>query len=243
MNAKSFKKLVKLAINGAGYDVYRRTPGTNATLQLLTSLQHFGVDFVVDVGANTGQFAGGLRASGYDGSILSVEPLSEAYVKLVSTARRDPKWQVHDRCAAGDHDGEIEINISGNSVSSSVLPIMETHVAAAEQSDYVGKETVKLLKLDTIVPPYLSAGNQTFLKIDTQGFEWEVLNGAYDILTEVRGIVCELSLVQLYDVQRLWMDVLERLENEGLSLWSLNRGFTDFRNGRALQFDATFFRL
>ncbi len=60
---------------------------------------------------------------------------------LSEAAGRDPKWHVNPRCAIGDYDGEIEINISGNSVSSSVLPMMESHSSAAEGSAYVGVET------------------------------------------------------------------------------------------------------
>ena len=81
------------------------------------------------------------------------------------------------------------------------------------------------------------------MKIDTQGYEWAVLDGAKKILPRIKGILCELSLVELYKGQHLWMDLLNRLENEEFTLWSIQRGFTDRISGRTLQIDATFFRL
>ena len=77
--------------------------------------------------------------------------------------------------------------------------------------------------------------------IDTQGFEWEVLDGASDTFVRARGVLCELSLVPLYEGQRLWLDLIERLESAGFVHWSFPKGLTDPRDGRTLQVDAIFF--
>jgi hypothetical protein len=50
---------------------------------------------------------------------------------------RDSQWQIHPRTAIGDFDGEIEINIAGNSVSSSVLPMLDSHSLAAREKHSV----------------------------------------------------------------------------------------------------------
>ncbi len=81
------------------------------------------------------------------------------------------------------------------------------------------------------------------MKIDTQGYEWNVLDGAEETLSKLKGLHCELSLVQLYEGQRLWLELLGRLEKEGFTLWNLQPGFTDTTSGRTLQVDATFFRV
>ncbi len=81
------------------------------------------------------------------------------------------------------------------------------------------------------------------VKIDTQGFEWQVFDGAAETLRNAQGVICELSLVPLYEGQRLWRDIIDRLEGEGFTLWALLRGFTDSRNGRSMQVDAVFLRL
>ena len=80
------------------------------------------------------------------------------------------------------------------------------------------------------------------MKIDTQGYEWQVLDGAYKTLSNAKGIICELSLLPLYEGQQLWRQIIERLEEEGFVLWALHKAFSDKNNGRTLQLDAVFLR-
>jgi len=161
---------------------------------------------------------------------------------LSAKASRDQKWHVHPRCAIGDYDGEITINIAANSVSSSVLPMMELHKSVNAASVYVGSESVPIYRLDSVSPGYLAKSHRPFLKIDTQGFEWQVLEGACQTLPQMQGVLCELSLVPLYEGGRLWLDMIKHLESEGFTLWCIQKGFLDARDGRTLQVDATFIR-
>jgi len=236
------KFVTKRLINAAGFDLHRLSPKRNPAYQLLIGLKRFNVDLVFDVGANTGQFANELRSVGYGGEIISFEPLSEAYKKLQGFATQEAKWQVHQRGAIGDFDGEIEINVSGNLVSSSVLPMTEAHSTASANSAYVGSERVPIFRLDSLAADYLSATSRHFIKIDTQGFESQVLDGASETLAGAQGLLCELSLVPLYEGQHLWLDMIERIEQAGFTLWAIQQGFTDPRDGRSLQINAVFFR-
>jgi len=238
----TFRKGIRRLINASGYDLRRLSPRSNPSFQLLKAFERFQVDLVFDVGANQGQFSLDLRAVGYKGKIVSFEPLSEAYAELKKNAAADRNWLVHRRAAIGDRDGQTEFNIAGNSVSSSVLPMLESHSSAAQNSAYVGTETVLMDRLDAVAPEYLQGVENPFLKIDTQGYEWQVLDGAEKTLAQIRGLYCELSLVPLYEGQRLWLDLIRRLEQEGFVLWALQRGFTDPRDGRTLQMNAVFFR-
>ena len=120
---------------------------------------------------------------------------------------------------------------------------MESHASAAPESAYVSAEKVPIFRLDTVATPYLEKARNPFLKIDTQGYEWHVLDGASAIVPRMRGVLCELSLVPLYEGQRLWLEIIRRLEHEGFTLWSIQMGFTDPRDGRTLQVDAIFFRV
>jgi FkbM family methyltransferase len=238
----NFKQSAQKLIHSLGWDIHRFDPNSNDYIQLLQSLDHFKIDILFDIGANKGQFSSYLRMFGYEGKIVSFEPLSDAHKILEKTAHTDGKWIVHDRTAIGDFDGKININISGNSQSSSILPMLDTHTSVAEKSAYIGTEEVSISRLDTLLPFYISTKERLFLKIDTQGFEWNVLDGAESTLKKAHGILCELSLVPLYDGQKLWLDVIHRLEQEGFTLWSIKKGFSDPRNGQTLQLDATFFR-
>ena len=99
--------------------------------QLNRFLVLHNVTTVLDVGANFGQFATTLRQAGFKGRIVSFEPQSQAYAGLVRAATSDPLWDVAPRCAVGAAAGEIEMNISNNSVSSSALPMLPDHVESA----------------------------------------------------------------------------------------------------------------
>jgi FkbM family methyltransferase len=237
------KKIIKSLIQSTGYDLRRHIPIANPTFQLLTALNKFKIDLVLDVGANIGQFASDLRSAGFAGELISFEPLASAHQSLIKAARKDANWSIHERCAIGDRNGSIKINVAGNSVSSSVLPMMELHRSACEISTYVDSEEVPLITLDVAAPQYLKKRHcRPFLKIDTQGFEWEVLNGAREILPQMHGVLCELSLASLYEGQHLWLDLIQRMESAGFALWCIQPGFTDHRDGRTLQLDAAFFR-
>ena len=127
------KSTIKNIFRMAGYDIHRLSAINNSTFQLFQGLRNFNIDLIMDVGANVGQFALALRSVGYTGNIVSFEPLTSAYAELCKVASQDKKWQVYKRCAVGHFDGEIQINIAGNSVSSSILPMAELHRAAAER--------------------------------------------------------------------------------------------------------------
>lgn len=219
----------------------RGSSAKRAARQLLKGFDRFGIDLVFDVGANMGQFAQQIRGAGFKGHIVSFEPLSDAHAKLAHAASRDALWTVHQRSAIGDRNGDIEINIAGNSVSSSILPMAAAHANAAPVSAYVGRERVPLTTIDSVIGEYFSFGRRPFLKIDTQGYEWQVLSGAANTLPLIHGVLCELSLVELYEGQLLWREMIDRLEQRGFTLWGLQPSFMD-QHGRNLQTDAIFFR-
>ena len=235
-------KLVRIIAKFFGLLIIKDRPSNSLEKQLSTILKLSKIDVVFDIGANEGQFARGIREHGYSGKIISFDPLTSARKTLLSFASRDPSWQVHEQSAIGDQDGEIEIHISGNSVSSSVLPMLESHSSAAVGSAYVGSERVPIFKLDSIANRYLEKNSNLFLKIDTQGYEWQVLDGARETLKRTQGVLCELSLVPLYHEQRLWRDIVDRLDQQGFMLWALQKGFTNPKTGQSLQMDGIFMK-
>jgi FkbM family methyltransferase len=238
----SMKRLVRRSLLRLGWDVQRFDPAISEWAQLVKQLTFHEVTTVFDVGANIGQFASRLRDAGFQGRIISFEALASAHSQLAEQARHDQHWIVAPRVALGDRDGNTKINISGNSVSSSVLPMLSAHVSALPSSEYVASESVELRKLDTIAKDYVSDDDRTFLKLDVQGFEDYVLKGASRFLSRVVGIQMEMSLVPLYDGERLFDPMLHKLEELGFELWSLIPGFVDWNTGRLLQVDGVFFR-
>lgn len=204
-------------------------------------LQHYGVDVIFDVGANTGQYARAIRDFGFTGRVVSFEPLGEAYNELQAKAAKDAKWEVV-RSAIGDTDGDIEINIAGNSQSSSIFEMLPTHVQSAPTSAYIGKEKVPIARIDSVLNQYYRPGETLFLKIDTQGFEKKVLEGAVQSMPHIAGIQLEMSIIPLYAGESLFVEMIELLEQWGYSLCSLEPGFRDPITGKLLQVDGLFFR-
>ena len=165
----TIKNSLKKALNAAGIEAHRFSPESSKLARLMASLRTYQIDLVIDVGANEGQFGQELRAGGYSGQIVSVEPMASAHARLLQVSQGDVSWHVHPRCAVGDKTGVIDLNIAGNSVSSSVLPMLAAHSKAAPESIYQGKESVPLTTLDLIVPKYIGQASAPILKIDTQG--------------------------------------------------------------------------
>ena len=236
------KQIIKKIFNIFGLEVQRYQPLSVSEAQVCQAIKKVKTNILFDIGANTGQFALKIRSNGYDGKIISFEPLANAREKLIEQASKDKNWVVHEQAALGDHNGHININISKNSVSSSILPMLSSHSDAEDDSVYIGKEKTPIIKLDSVVDSYLDKSANCFIKIDTQGYEWKVLDGAVNTLKKSKGILCELSLVPLYEKQHLWREIIERFEKEGFVLWSLQKAFTNKRNGRTLQMDAVFQR-
>jgi len=242
MNTDNFESLIRRAANRIGIDIRRHRPEASDIGRLSLMLADQKVDLVFDVGANTGQFAQSLRKAGYTQQMISFEPLSIAHAQLLHASRNDSKWDIAPRAAIGDREGEIEMHIAGNSVSSSALEMLDTHADAAPGSSYIGSEHVPLSQLDTLACNYLKPETRLFVKIDTQGYEDRVLDGATEILREARGLQLELSLVPLYQGQKLFDDLVERLRTLGFSIWAIWPGFCEPHTGRMLQVDAIFFR-
>lgn len=232
---------LRLLLQRAGVDI-ARFPGDRPEHRRALLLRSHGVTVVLDVGANHGQYGAELRRFGYTGEIVSFEPLSEPWLSLDARARADGRWRAL-RFAIGAEDSEVTINVAGNAgASSSVLPMLDSHVSAAPDARYVGAETVPQRRLDDLAPSLVGSDDRVFLKIDVQGYEQSVLDGAQRLLDSVVGVQLELSLVPLYEGGVDWREAVDLLLLKGFVLESLEPGFSDPETGQLLQVDGIFFR-
>lgn len=236
------KNAVKKAIQSAGYDLRRYAPDATTEARYFRLLQRHNVNLVFDIGANAGQFACSLRHAGYTGRIISFEPIAAAWHQLVEASQDDALWEIAPRAAIGDQSGELELHIAGNSFSSSLLEMLDSHVAAIPDSAYVRTEQVPVHRLDDVAGRYLRADSVPFLKIDTQGYEGRVLHGASQVLSRVVGLCIELSFTPLYAGQPLYREIAGYVEERGFEIWDVAPAFVDPQTERMLQIDATFFR-
>ena len=227
----------------AGLRLDRYRPHEDTWRRLVLACQRRNCETMLDIGANSGQFAVDLRSNGYSGRIISFEPLSSAHSDLRRAAANDPKWTVADRLAIGDRDGETEINIAANSHSSSLLEMLPRHQASAPDSAYVGRETIRIARLDSYMHDHgLLTSDRFAVKVDTQGFEAAVLDGAPETLSKTDVVVIELSLVPLYTGAPSFRALYERMDDLGFRCISLDSAFADLDTGEMLQVDAVFAR-
>jgi FkbM family methyltransferase len=173
------------------------------------------IDVVVDVGANTGQYGGKLRDAGYRGWIVSLEPVRATFELLKSRASSDPRWMTWPT-ALGRDAGKATINISEATVFSSVREQAAAATAFNPEARVVRRETIDVIRLDELFLT-LPAGRR-FLKIDTQGYEQEVLEGGRNCLAEFVGVQMELPIKHLY--QNVWTfhDAIAFMNSNGFEI-------------------------
>ena len=175
-------------------------------------IQHSGADLVIDIGANRGQFAQRLRATGYAGRILSVEPLPDEHAHLERISAGDPLWTIAPRIAIGGQKGEITLyRYADTSLSSALQPAGN----AAEFAD--AKEVLTpLTTLDALIAEHVSEEARLFVKIDVQGLEMQVIAGGSATLDRAAGVSVELALRRIYKDEPSYLEVLTALDAHGL---------------------------
>lgn len=227
----------RAVLNKFGFDLHRHRPPAARRTALMTAAE---VRTVLDVGANTGQYATELRRSGFDGVIFSFEPLEGAFSHLQGASASDPNWHCR-QLALSDRSGQDTIHVAGNSASSSLLTMTSAHREALPAARFVGRQEVTLSRLDT-VSGLEDVPDQLMLKLDVQGHEMAALAGATGILHRVVLIEAELSVCELYKGAPLMLQSLSIIADLGFDLVALEPGFHDPRDGRIYQFDGLFLR-
>jgi FkbM family methyltransferase len=231
--------MVQRAAARLGLHVTRSSNHIDAQRRRL--IERMGVDTVVDVGANVGDYAMELRGGGFDGRIVSFEPLAQPFSVLAARAAGDPQWLAF-QFALGSEDADRTMFRSANVVSSSLLPIDADVTGHSPETRTIGEEPVQVKRLDSLRQQVLVPGARAYLKLDVQGFEAEALAGATESLGQVVAVECELSLAAVYSGQPSAWEILRVLGERGYRPVWLERAVTDPRNGWILQMDALFVR-
>jgi FkbM family methyltransferase len=200
------RRLAKSVLEGLGFEFQRSTT-------LRRFLATHPIDLVVDAGANLGQFAELVRSKGYKGRIWSFEPVGHVFDSLAAKAALDPAWQV-SKLALGSKRGTAEINVSANHTLSSFLPA-SAKLASFDAEAPTVRETVEVQTLDKLLEE--DPAKSIFLKIDVQGFEKEVLEGAKKTLPRVHALYVELPVEQLYEGGWTFPEAINYLDDLGFT--------------------------
>lgn len=238
----SARGLIQNLFLRVGWDVRRSAYPSSEEVLLGRFLSVVHPTDVFDIGANAGQYGLSLRKCGFAGRVVSFEAIGSVHARLSAVAAKDGNWIVAPRGALGRAPGEARINVSANSVSSSLLPMNAVHVRAAPGSGYVASEIVPVARLDDVARSLLQESTRLLLKIDTQGYEEEVLAGANEVLRSVIAMQVEMSLAPLYEGAPTLRRMLELCEGLGFRLHGLIPGFYDEASAKLLQVDGLFLR-
>ena len=205
-------------------------------------LETRGIDLILDVGANIGQYGEHMRELGYREKIISFEPMREAFDILQARTVGDNEWESYNY-GLGERDQTSIINVSQNSFSSSILDMTNTHIKSAPASQYVDKQEIEIKQLDTVFEKVCGGKKGIMLKVDTQGFEKNVIDGAKASLANIEVIQLEMSILPLYQGELLFIEMIKHLGDIGFKVVSLEDGFWDEETGQQLQVDGLFAKM
>jgi hypothetical protein len=132
--------------------------------------------------------------------------------------------------------------VTKGSVNSSFLKPVERTVEQNRSSAVSEEREVKIQRLDSVIKDLGVAEQRLYMKIDTQGYEREVLHGARETLMQIDAVEVELSLVEMYEGQGLLPEVWGMLTGAGFRPAWLERGFRDPGDIWMMQVDGLFVR-
>ena len=205
-------RMVKRVARAVGVYPYPRTHSRH----LLKLLRHLRINCVLDVGAHYGEFGALLREFGYCRHIVSFEPVSASYKLLQARAERDGKWTTFPFGLAAA-DGTAEIHLYRSSDFNSLLEPSGVQDRFAANTEELGTETVILRRLDSVFGECLAgiAEPRVALKMDTQGYDLEVVRGAHESLKSILMLQSELPGISHYAGQAKMIPALEHYWAEG----------------------------
>ncbi|MGH7384245.1 MAG: FkbM family methyltransferase [Candidatus Rokuibacteriota bacterium] len=221
---KVLTSLLRRAVRAAGYKIIPRRDNHAFASHLRVLFARMGIDCVLDVGANLGQYRQFLRKEvGYTGHIASFEPQAACLRELETRARRDPLWTIYG-FALGSEGGQQSLNVMRESAFTSFLPPDSSVVPKFMHLNTIAHvETVVVKRLDDVIDEIraTSGGRSMYLKLDTQGYDLEVIKGASAALASVAALQTEISVQPIYDRMPDWLTSLRILKEHGLDVTGL----------------------
>ncbi len=231
-------RVVRSALRRRGFDV---VPYPAFGAELIALLRRLQVDCVLDVGAFTGTYGRMLRDLGYRGRIVSFEPASENFELLAREAEGDSSWETR-HFAVGSVAGTLELRLTGSPGSNSLL-VPNAYALRLMPRTFKerGSETVEVTTVDDVFDDATRGARSVFLKIDTQGFDLEVIRGAASTLDRLAAVQVELALQRTYEGQPGYLDFLAELDARGFAPALFFPTFPD-ATGRIVECDCVLIR-
>ena len=204
-------------------------------------MKEHDIKTVIDIGANTGQFASWIDKVLPQVALYSFEPLSDCYEQLIQNMKDMPNFKAFN-CALGEQDSQHQMYKSGYSPSSSLLPMAETHKKVFPHTKNSTVEEIVVRKLDTVFNE-IELEDNILIKIDTQGYEDKVIAGGKEVILRAKVVILETSFEELYEGQSLFGEIYDAMIKLGFEY----KGGLDYArknpaDGRVLQEDSIFIK-
>lgn len=193
---------------------------------------------ILDIGANTGQFALQFHQLLPDATLYSFEPLEDCYNELLKKMRCHPKFHAFN-FALGDKNGEAPMYRNDYTPSSSLLSMKELHRSAFPFTKHTTIQTIPIRRLDDLVDK-LDIVENILIKIDVQGTEDKVILGGEELISRASILILETSFQPLYQDQPLFDDIYGMLKQKGFSYIGSEHTIRNPNDGCILQCDSIF---
>ena len=198
-------------------------------------IKNADITFVIDGGANRGQWASQIVREFSDLKMLSIEPISEAFDDLSSNASKCPNWTVLN-VALSNLAGRAMINVANNGEQSSSLLKPDIHLKHYPTVGFTRTQETNLVTLDSLQVP---ENAWVYLKLDLQGHELSALKGGTALLDRVRAVELEMTTVQMYAEQATFLEVANFLDRYGFKVFTFSDVFRS-AEGQCIYFDVIF---
>tara|TARA_R110000868_G_scaffold32036_7_gene116933 strand:- start:11118 stop:11861 length:744 start_codon:yes stop_codon:yes gene_type:complete len=193
---------------------------------------------VVDIGVNHGQFLH-LAARLWQGAdIVGVEPNAALAAKAAGLYRAESRIRI-ESCAVGAENGQIDLFVTANDQNSSVHAPSDAFHDDRTDDGVVRTEPVALKRLDALLD---GASGPMLLKIDVQGAELEVLQGAGERLEDVSVIIIESPFETAYDGAAGFDEIYRFLTARGFVYEGALGQLNSKKTGRVRQEDSIYVR-
>lgn len=219
-----------------GFDFHRY----KATPNKLSYLKTLNIHTVLDIGANTGQFAKEICEILPEAHIYSFEPLSECFKSLEERMKPYEKFTAFNY-ALGDANETVTMHKNAYSPSSSILEMSENHKTLFPHTKDSSPEQIQVKRLDDITSS-LALKETILIKVDVQGFESKVISGGEQTFKKAQAILIENSFITLYENQPLFDDIYKTLHTLGFEYRGALQEKINAQTGEIISEDSLFIR-
>lgn len=238
---RRLNKLVYMIQNPVTISLRLRN-GSVETYELLKQpwVKDLNISTVLDIGANSGQFALSFNAVNPKAMIYSFEPIPQCFQQLKKNIANIEGMAAFN-VGLGDFIGELDFEVNTHSMSSSFLKMTETHKSAFPETLSSTVTKLRVEKLDSFIEK-IEVVKPLLIKLDVQGFEEQVIKGGEIMISLASIIIIETSFKVLYEKQPLFDEIYFLLKKHGFIYAGSFDQLKDPLTGATLQEDSIFIR-